>query len=593
MADYAHSETDKRIAELEKRLTEEYRQAYKETKDKLEKYLSDFKRKDDKKRQEVENGTLSEKEYRTWRRNQMLTGQRWADMVDTLAKDLSNVNVIAAQIVKNELSNTFTLNANYSEYCIEEGFRTDYGFTLYNSDTVDKLISENPDLLPEPSVDIPADLRWNKQKIVSNITQAVLQGKSIPEIAKSMETVVGMNKASAVRNARTAMTGAQNAGRQQAYERAEAMGIKLQKEWIATLDGRTRHSHGMADGQKVDIDGKFKVGASELRYPGDPQGRPEEVYNCFVGDTKIASDSNIVRSYKHNYCGKIVSIKTSSGVQFSCTPNHPILTPNGWVAVELLNNGDNILVTSGKQNISSRVNPNINHRFTRIDTIHKFGKIFGGQRAGGLSVNFHGDIATANVEIITHKRFLGNTTNSTGGNCVDKTLFKLANKTFSRFCSFFKHFRGVCKSPFSFVCGKSKTFSLFKRCLSHSCVHRFRPVSDRNSVLTQYSIKNLPTNSVIDGELLNRLSSEIFVDTIVDVNVSVSSCHVYNLQTENGYYFVNSIIPQKSQKANGIFAIAKNCRCTMATVEPPEIMQGDGERMTYSEWLQTKKGEKQ
>ncbi len=29
----------------------------------------------------------------------------------------------------------------------------------------------------------------------------------------------------------------------------------------------------------------------------------------------------------------------------------------------------------------------------------------------------------------------------------------------------------------------------------------------------------------------------------------------------------------------------------MCTVEPPEIMQGDGERMTYSEWLQTKEGQ--
>lgn len=281
MADYAHSETDKRIAELEKRLAKEYKQAYKETKDKLEKYLSDFKRKDEAKRQEVEDGTLSEKEYKVWRRNQMLTGQRWTDMVDTLAKDLSNVNVIAAQIVKNELADAFVLNANYSEYCIEEGFRTDYGFTLYNRNTVDKLVSENPDLLPEPSVDIPADLRWNKQKIVSNITQAVLQGKSIHDIAKSMADVVGMNKASAVRNARTAMTGAQNAGRQQAYERAEAMGIKLQKEWIATLDGRTRHSHGMADGQKVDINGMFKVGGCKMRYPGDvANGTAEEIYNC-------------------------------------------------------------------------------------------------------------------------------------------------------------------------------------------------------------------------------------------------------------------------------------------------------------------------
>lgn len=281
MADYAHSETDKRIAELEKRLAKEYKQAYKETKDKLEKYLSDFKRKDDEKRQEVEDGTLSEKEYKIWRRNQMLTGQRWADMVDTLARDMNNVNVIAAQIVSGEMSETFSLNANYSSYEIENGYRQNYGFTLYDKDTVNRLVSENPDLLPEPSVDIPADLRWNKQKIVSNITQAVLQGKSIPEIAKAMETVVGMNKASAVRNARTAMTGAQNAGRQQAYERAEAMGIKLQKEWIATLDGRTRHSHGMADGQKVDINGMFKVGGCKMRYPGDvANGTAEEIYNC-------------------------------------------------------------------------------------------------------------------------------------------------------------------------------------------------------------------------------------------------------------------------------------------------------------------------
>lgn len=281
MADYAHNETDKRIAELERRLSKEYKQAYKETKDKLEKYLSDFKRKDDEKRQEVENGTLTEKEYKVWRRNQMLTGQRWADMVDTLARDMNDVNVIAAQIVSGEMPETFSLNANYSSYEIENGYRQNYGFTLYDRDTVNRLVSENPDLLPEPSVDIPADLRWNKQKIVSNITQAVLQGKSIPDIAKAMETVVGMNKASAVRNARTAMTGAQNAGRQQAYERAEAMGIKLQKEWIATLDSRTRHSHGMADGQKVDINGMFKVGGCKMRYPGDvANGTAEEIYNC-------------------------------------------------------------------------------------------------------------------------------------------------------------------------------------------------------------------------------------------------------------------------------------------------------------------------
>ena len=280
MADYAHTETDKRIEELEKRLQAEYRQAYRETKGKLEKYLSDFARKDEAKRKLVEKGELSQADYKKWRTNQMLTGQRWTKMVDTLAKDMNRTNQIAADIISGDLKGTFALNANFAAYGIENGFQTDFGFTLYNEDTVNRLIEENPDLLPAPRVDIPEDVRWNKQKITSNITQAVLQGKSIPEIAKTMQTVVGMNKASATRNARTAMTGAQNAGRQQAYDRAKAMGIKVKKEWVATLDGRTRHSHGMADGQQVELDGKFKVGASELRYPGDPQGAAEEVYNC-------------------------------------------------------------------------------------------------------------------------------------------------------------------------------------------------------------------------------------------------------------------------------------------------------------------------
>ena len=279
--DFAHTETDKRIEELEKRLQAEYRQAYKETKGKLEKYLSDFARKDEAKRKLVEKGELSQADYKKWRTNQMLTGQRWVKMVDTLARDMNRTNQIAADIISGQLSPTFALNANFAAYGIENGFQTDFGFTLYNEDAVNRLIEENPDLLPAPRVDIPEDIRWNKQKITSNITQAVLQGKAIPEIAKTMQTVVGMNKASATRNARTAMTGAQNAGRQQTYDRAKTMGIKVKKEWVATLDGRTRHSHGMADGQQVELDGKFTVGRAKMRYPGDVQnGTPEEIYNC-------------------------------------------------------------------------------------------------------------------------------------------------------------------------------------------------------------------------------------------------------------------------------------------------------------------------
>ena len=86
-----------------------------------------------------------------------------------------------------------------------------------------------------------------------------------------------MSRDSAIRTARTAVTGAQNAGRMDSYAAAEKMGIKLKKVWLATLDARTRRSHAMLDGEQVAQDKKFSNGC---RFPGDPQGPPWDIYNC-------------------------------------------------------------------------------------------------------------------------------------------------------------------------------------------------------------------------------------------------------------------------------------------------------------------------
>lgn len=111
-------------------------------------------------------------------------------------------------------------------------------------------------------------------------------------------------------------------------------------------------------------------------------------------------------------------------------------------------------------------------------------------------------------------------------------------------------------------------------------------------VLVEYPIDNLPAETMVRSELLDGLSGKVFVDKILSVKVVPAKCHVYNLQTENGYYFVNSSIPQNEEKSNGIFAISKNCRCTTITVEPEHITKGEEPRMTYSEWAESKEGRK-
>lgn len=281
MVDLGHAQTDKVLESLEERLAGIYSQAYEDIKKKADDYFARFAVKDKVKRDLVAAGKLSKVEYSTWRRNQMLSGKRWTDLRDQLAQDLTNVNRIAAGMVRGELNEIFVINANYSEYLIENGMRMNYGFTLYDRNTVANLVMNDPDIIPwKPDVDIPADLRWNRQMITSHITQGILQGESIPHLSKRLLKTANNDKVAAVRTARTAITSAQNAGRQAIYNKAKAMGLNLQKEWLATLDGRTRHDHGKADGQRADLDKPFDVDGEKLMHPGDMSGSAWNVYNC-------------------------------------------------------------------------------------------------------------------------------------------------------------------------------------------------------------------------------------------------------------------------------------------------------------------------
>lgn len=281
MSDIAHKQTDKIIEDIEKRLSKEYKQAYNEISKKASDYFAQFEKADKEQLKLVKSGVLSKKEYNKWRQNQMLTGQRWIDLRDNLATDMTNVNKVAASIINGELANVLVINGNYASYLVENSMRTNYGFTLYSKETVNNLIANDPDIIPwKPKVDTAKDILWNRQQITSHVTQGILQGESIPKLAKRLSNTVGNNRASAVRTARTAITSCENAGRQMVYERAADMGIQLKKQWMATLDDRTRDDHADADGQTVDINEKFEVGGEEMEYPGDMSASPGNVYNC-------------------------------------------------------------------------------------------------------------------------------------------------------------------------------------------------------------------------------------------------------------------------------------------------------------------------
>lgn len=277
MADIGSEKTDKLIDEMEVRLNEIYEQANKELKEKLDKYLKRRAQKYDVMQKKYQDGKITLEEFEKWAKGD-ITGPHYSALLDTLATDLTNTNQIAMSIVGEYLPEAYAINHNYAMYQLDLGGVDVAGiFTLYDRHTVEKLIREDGSLLPPPRVKIPEDKRWNRQHIRNALTQGVLQGESIPKISKRLENVVGMDKRAAVRNARTAMTGAQNAGRVASYRDAKKAGVNVMQEWLATHDGRTRESHLLIEGDRVEIGEEFSNGCE---YPGDPDGPPEEVYNC-------------------------------------------------------------------------------------------------------------------------------------------------------------------------------------------------------------------------------------------------------------------------------------------------------------------------
>lgn len=285
--DAGHEETEKVLSDIEKRIAKEYRQAEEEVAEKLDKYMKRFEAKDAKKRTALKNGLITQKEYDEWKVGQIAMGERWEQLRQNLATDFTNADQIARSVTAEHMPEVYAINMNYGTYQIEHDTKINTNFTLYDRQTVERLADDSNDIIPVPGKRISALInegkaqRWNNQQIQSVMMQSILQGESIPKIAKRLAREVGeKDRRAAVRNARTLTTGVQNAGRVDSYKRAEKMGIPLEQQWVATLDGRTRHEHRILDGQTAPVGGKFKVEGYEIAYPGEPGAPGHLIYNC-------------------------------------------------------------------------------------------------------------------------------------------------------------------------------------------------------------------------------------------------------------------------------------------------------------------------
>lgn len=267
----------------EGRIIDVYSQAAREMADKQAKAMQEYATANAEMQRRLRAGEITQQDYDQWRRMSASNVSWYGDMTKVLSEDLTAADVKAMQMLNGYIPKAYAEGMNFATFQIEGATSIDTSFTLYNESTVARLIA-NPEgsllpELPQAKADAFKDAVWSRQKISSCVTQSILQGESVPEAADRLMRVVGMSAKSAMRAARTSLTCAQNLGRLDAGRRAKNMGIDLKKQWIATVDARTRYSHREIDREAVELEEDFSNGCdcpAHLNTGSDPG----EVYNC-------------------------------------------------------------------------------------------------------------------------------------------------------------------------------------------------------------------------------------------------------------------------------------------------------------------------
>lgn len=114
------------------------------------------------------------------------------------------------------------------------------------------------------------ELKENVKQRISDIVDTTMKFEDEFYTSDDRATMLGCNEANYL-------------GNDTDYHIAEYQGYR-HKQWLTMKDEKVRFTHAVIDGQTIDIDEYFKVGAAEMLYPMDMSRNgyehPEETTNC-------------------------------------------------------------------------------------------------------------------------------------------------------------------------------------------------------------------------------------------------------------------------------------------------------------------------
>lgn len=148
------------------------------------------------------------------------------------------------------------------------------------------------------------DVKYLKKSIRAELSRGIASGSTWAEMAVHIAN--GMNSPfrkatnNAMRIARTEGHRIQNEAQMDTMIEAKKRGADVVKQWIATLDDRTRTTHKQLDGQIRELDDYFEVNGNRAKHPGAFHVAKEDIHCrcCMAQRAKWNLDQDELKTLK-------------------------------------------------------------------------------------------------------------------------------------------------------------------------------------------------------------------------------------------------------------------------------------------------------
>ena len=331
--------------------------------------------------------------------------------------------------------------------------------------------------------------------------------------------------------------------------------------------------HGGEHPQWLDFPNGSRLWLAGLDDPGKALSSDRDFVYCFVGGTRVEMPSPVRRAYRRVYSGPLVTVRTAGGNQLTGTPNHPILTDAGWIALGELVVGNN-LICRGRQEQVAPGNPDVQHGPTTMaEVVRSLAELGPGrvitQRVAGIDMDFHGDGQDADIDVVTADGLFEDARETPLPKPGGKHLVGRTGLDLEPFVGQRPGFEGslplgLAPAPGGNGGEPCDPFGV----ASSPVVGRFAPGAGAEPALLQLADQvgiTAPDRRGNGHEV--TFPFEVTPDRVVKVSRIdlVSGTHVYNLQTAHHYYIANNVIVHNCNQAEEISLEDWGILCSRAT----------------------------